>query len=655
MVPSNSQQRMYIVITTIALLFFFQLITEFVEAVYLFGLLGSDIPPEIGMVLLFLSPLLLFFFRNKISPRWVNLLITIALLARAVEIVLPTRWRMIVSGMGVGAFLMAFPAILSQPRPSQSKHQFARQVGFALPLALFASILARALHSGSDLLADGMFKLVTWGLTLIALVLLWRHISIDVENAKPKKTHKGRVIAYALGITSILIILYFAFTAPNVIARWAGVSHLTVYGLLMLAWIVAGWWWLQRGGLPARWIFIWGLGFALLLLFSILPHQVNFLPTVEGGYPLLEPQIVPWQYVPLYLMLVLSPVLLFAMVRYLDGILTERPTLNSLAGAFGLAGGYILIMVLAQVFTTVYDYIPVIGPFFRGKFWLVMFIPALGAALPVLLPMQESQHEAGFSRALRFDWRVAALGLSMIALLGYSFMTADPSPPDKTGETVRVFTYNIRQGYNLAGQRNFDGQIDLIRSKTPDILGLEECDTARIAGGNADVVAYFADRLNMYSYYGPSPVAGTFGVALLSRYPIENAHTFYLFSLGEQVAVIEAEITIADQTYKVYVTHLGNRGPIFQQEQLLELMRGKENVIAMGDFNFRHYEDQYEITVAEYDDAYIHAEEQNIPVDFDLEDRIDHVFVSPGMPVSYLEYLTQPESDHPALFVEIGR
>jgi endonuclease/exonuclease/phosphatase family metal-dependent hydrolase len=158
----------------------------------------------------------------------------------------------------------------------------------------------------------------------------------------------------------------------------------------------------------------------------------------------------------------------------------------------------------------------------------------------------------------------------------------------------------------------------------------------------------------MYSYYGPSPVTGTFGVALLSRYPIENARTFYLFSLGEQVAVIEADITIAGYTYKVYVTHLGNSGPIIQQEQLLDLMRGQKNVIAMGDFNFRHYEEQYQITVAQYDDAYIYAEEKNIPTDFDIEERIDHIFVSPGISIGYVEYLSQPESDHPGLFVEIS-
>ena len=164
----------------------------------------------------------------------------------------------------------------------------------------------------------------------------------------------------------------------------------------------------------------------------------------------------------------------------------------------------------------------------------------------------------------------------------------------------------------------------------------------------------------MHSYFGPSPVTGTFGIALLSKYPIQNPHTYFLYSKGEQVAVIEAEITVSGTTYKVYVTHLGNGGPIFQMEQMLDLMRGQENIIAMGDFNFRPYEEQYAITTAEYDDAYTHASDSIAPTTwgdnetFDIGERIDHVFVSPGIPVQFVEYFTEPESDHPGLFVELS-
>jgi endonuclease/exonuclease/phosphatase family metal-dependent hydrolase len=35
-------------------------------------------------------------------------------------------------------------------------------------------------------------------------------------------------------------------------------------------------------------------------------------------------------------------------------------------------------------------------------------------------------------------------------------------------------------------------------------------------------------------------------------------------------------------------------------------------------------------------------------------DQIDHIFLSPGTMVREARYLTTPDSDHPALLVEIG-
>lgn len=657
--PTVRSQRQRLALMTILLLFFLQLLTDFVEAVYIFGLLGSSIPPEIVMALLFLSPLLLFAFGRRMSPKWVQVFAVIVILARVIEIYLSTRGRMIVGGIGVAVFLMYVPILLAQPRNPESQRRLTHEAGLGLSLAVFASVLFRALLSGSDISSYGTFRTLTLGLAAIALYLLSRGRPADAAaqtQDKPASTSMGRIHAYTLGLASIVIMLYFAFTAPNVIARWAGVSKLSVFGALLPAWIVIGWWRLKQKSVSSKLILGWGLAFAAALLFAILPHQVAFPPTQDSGYPLPEPQITIWQYVPLYLMLLLSPVLLLAFVSHLDNLLAEEPRLGQLAGAFGLAGFYLLIMVFAQVFTTVYDYIPVVGPFFRDKFWLVFLVPGLGSILPALLPSASRDDRKAFSPAVRRDWMFTATTMSVIALVGLSVLTARPEAPAGEGSGVlRVFTYNIQQGYNDPGERNFDDQIALIRSKAPDIVGLQECDTARIAGGNADVVAYFADRLNMYSYYGPSPVTGTFGIALLSRYPIDNPKTYFLFSKGEQAAVIEADITVGGQTYKVYVTHLGNSGPIFQIRQMLDLMRGQDNVIAMGDFNFRHYEEQYALAAAEYDDAYLLAETQTVPAGLDIEDRIDHVFVTPGMTIGYAEYLPKGASDHPALFVEAKR
>jgi endonuclease/exonuclease/phosphatase family metal-dependent hydrolase len=553
---------------------------------------------------------------------------------------------------------MYFPSLLTQPRIPDDRKKFAQEAGFGLTLAIFASILFRALHSGSDISAFGMFRSITLGLAVIALYLIFfskADTTIQTQE-KVASTSMGRVHAYTLGLVSVVIVLFFAFTAPNVIARWAGVSKLSVFGTLLIAWIVVGWWWLGQKTISSKLILWWGLAFAAMMLFTILPHQVAFPKTQDAGYPLPAPQIAAWQYIPLYLMLLLSPVLFLAFTSHLDGLLTEEPNSGQLAGAFGLAGFYLLIMVFAQVFTTVYDYIPVIGPFFRDKFWLVFLVPSLGAVLPALLSFPGGGDQEAFSPKFRREWLFTTLAMSVVALVGLTVLMAHPVVPSASGsDTIRVFTYNIQQGYDDPGEQNFEDQIKLIRSKSPDILGLQECDTARIAGGNVDVVAYFADRLNMYSYYGPSPVTGTFGIALLSRYPIENPKTYFLYSKGEQVAVIEADITIDGQSHKVYVTHLGNSGPIFQIREMLDLMRGQAHVIAMGDFNFRHYEEQYALATAEYDDAYIIAEKQVVPANLDIEDRIDHVFVTPGTLVHYVEYLPKGESDHPALYVEILR
>ena len=141
---------------------------------------------------------------------------------------------------------------------------------------------------------------------------------------------------------------------------------------------------------------------------------------------------------------------------------------------------------------------------------------------------------------------------------------------------------------------------------------------------------------------------------MLSRYPIDEARTFFVYSEGEQVAVIEAKITVAEQTFTIYVNHLGNGGPLVQAEQFLELTEGQQNVIAMGDYNFRPYEEQYSHAVSGLEDVFDITTQAEIPADFDFAERIDHMFVSPGMQINLAQYLTEPESDHPALLVEVG-
>lgn len=240
-------------------------------------------------------------------------------------------------------------------------------------------------------------------------------------------------------------------------------------------------------------------------------------------------------------------------------------------------------------------------------------------------------------------------------MAGLALTAARPVSPTAGTNNLTILTYNVQQGYSADGLKDYGAQLDLIRSVDPDLIGLQECDTNRIANGNSDLVRYFADRLDLYSYYGPKTVPGTFGIALLSRYPIQVARTFYMFSEGEQTATIEAQIAVGGKVFSVYVTHLGNGGPAVQQQAVLQEVRDRDNVILMGDFNFRPDTEQYRLTTMLLDDAWLRkwpggAADQGI----DPARRIDHIFVSPGTHVLDARYLPGPQSDHPAMTVTLG-
>jgi endonuclease/exonuclease/phosphatase family metal-dependent hydrolase len=243
---------------------------------------------------------------------------------------------------------------------------------------------------------------------------------------------------------------------------------------------------------------------------------------------------------------------------------------------------------------------------------------------------------------------------ALFSVISLYVTTAKPIPPQSSND-LKIMTYNIQQGFDARGNKNLQGQLAVIKEVDPDILGLEESDTARLANGNVDAVRYFADNLDMYSYYGPTTTVGTFGIALLAKYPIQNPTTFFMYSRGEQTAAIHAEILKEGKTYQVFVTHLGNGGPMFQLEDLLKRMEGQANVIAMGDFNFEPTTNQYQLITQSLADSWFlkWPGGKGIP-GMSANETIDHIFVSPGMTVLESEYGVNPASDHPYLYSIIG-
>ena len=463
------------------------------------------------------------------------------------------------------------------------------------------------------------------------------------------------VTSLVLGVMAGWTLVYFAFAAPYVMARWTGVDAWWVLGTMLAAWVVWTWGWLWTGGqLVHRRGLMIGLLLFVVMLFAGIQGFIPDFPKDPTGYPFrAEVEDGGVVVVPFFMMLILSP-LLFAGIQHLfAALLVRRPSLRQLAGAFTLASVFLLMAILAHIFTTTYDYIPVIGPFFRNRFAWVYLTVGLVFLMGVATAMRSSRL-GEITQPLWLAVGVPVLALFVLVMHGITTPSLQ-LPPAR--DTITILTYNIQQGYSAEGQQNYAGQLAQMQALKPDIIGLAECDTARIANGNDDLVRYLADHLGMYSYYGPKTVAGTFGIALLSRYPILEQETYYLYSEGEQVAAIVAMVDVGDQAWRVLVTHLGNGGPMIQQQEFLDLVgKAPERTVAMGDFNFRPDSPQYALTTQVLQDAWtVRWPDWRDDLGQKPDTKIDHIFISSDLTVVDAQYVPKGPSDHPAVTAILAR
>lgn len=179
-----------------------------------------------------------------------------------------------------------------------------------------------------------------------------------------------------------LIMLYFAFTNPNVIARWTGADYGLILVLIVLTLIAFVFTRHRLMRLPRSAILIGNAAFVIALTATLFAHHLDF--PLNPDYPLAEPLAPVWATVTFR-------VDLSAVPRHSAGYQPLQPrtdraaAVSANAGRITLAGLFLLLMIFAQVFTTVYDYIPVIGPLFRDRFWLVFAALGVVMVLPLLL------------------------------------------------------------------------------------------------------------------------------------------------------------------------------------------------------------------------------------------------------------------------------
>jgi endonuclease/exonuclease/phosphatase family metal-dependent hydrolase len=642
-------------------LLFIQMAGTLVESIYILDLMNTSLDAKALGLLFFFAPALLLPFRKRIPIGMIWLMFGLLLISRSAMPYLTTLGRMLASGVGTGSALLLFPFVFVANGKGESKSQTGLWASAGLALAVGLSVLLRTLNYSIDYSLTPAGGWAGWGL---GLSFGWTLTQLQWESL-PSTQSSGKGISSAVfGIFMILTLVYFAFSAPAVIARWTeGNDALIIMAVSVLS---TGWAFLSLGkpGLfervPRGGLLIWNLLFTLSLVGTILAHRVPFPPTPDApavvvGAPTFAQQI------PLVLMLLSFPVIFLDLRTFFNRIQQENPAPQALLPGMLLGVFALILLVFMHIFTNVWGYVEPVSPMFRDKFWLPYLLIAGTIAL---LGWIHGRAESNAGNAIRgteiVGWAVL-LGTIFLGT-GLGALNAEPTlqPGDPGKTSLIVMTYNIQQANDESGEQSYDRQLALIRQVSPDILALQESDSARISLNNNDFVRYYAGKLGYYAYYGPKTVTGTFGTAILSKYPLQNTRTLFTFSDQDEIGTAVAEIEIDGRRFTIYNVHPdgSDTAMLVFAKSLLEESRDQINVIALGDFNLRDYDEAYALIAGVYANAWTSVYPSKVGADgtdMSGENRIDHIFFSPALEVRNPFYILPPDSatDHPVHWAEI--
>ena len=650
----------FILAFAVIFLFLIQAVGTLVESIYILDLMNLNLDTKVLGLLFFFLPVLLIPLYKKFRPQLVWVTFALLLLSRGLLPYLDTANRMLASGFATAAAISLF-LLLLEARPRGAIHsRLGLWTSAGLALAVCLSVLLRTTYFGLDysLTPAGGSSGILLGLLLGGMLTQLEFDPAPVEGRKATG-----VTPAILGLFLILTLIYFAFSAPDVIARWTEGNYTLI--VLAVCFLAAGWVLLAvlrqqlLQNIDRRLLLAGNLAFTLCLTGTILVHGLPFPPTVNSpavtvGAP------VWWQAIPLVLMLLLFPLLFLDLGLFIEQIRAASPAPRQVVPGLLLGCVALILLVFAHIFTNVWGYIQPVSLIFRGKFWLAYFLPAGGISL-LTWAVGNARLDSNQEPAGRLPWAWAVLlGAICLGTLAGALPVKRIQVQALDRPSITVMTFNIQGANDANAQKSFEQQLAVIRKVSPDIVAMQETDTARISLNNNDYVRFFADSLGYYSYYGPSTVAGTFGTAILSKFPLLNTRTVYTYSDTDEIGVAEAELDVNGFPVTIYDVHPdgSDLAKMTFVEALLQRSQTKPYVIALGDYNLPDTEPAYQLLDSVFTNAWTSVYPTKVSpngVDMSGADRIDHIFVSHSLGVRNPGYLLPPASgsDHPVHWAEI--
>lgn len=165
---------------------------------------------------------------------------------------------------------------------------------------------------------------------------------------------------------------------------------------------------------------------------------------------------------------------------------------------------------------------------------------------------------------------------------------------------LKILTYNIQHGVGIDGELNLDRIVKVIKNSDADVVGLNEVDIRMKRSRFQNQIKYIANKLGMNFAFGTSfrTLAGGYGNAILSKYPITNASNYILptdkpsrniINKEENRSLLRTEIEVAPgKTFYFLTTHLSLNVNI-RENQLKKInsltLKLDKPYLLMGDFN----------------------------------------------------------------------
>ena len=251
------------------------------------------------------------------------------------------------------------------------------------------------------------------------------------------------------------------------------------------------------------------------------------------------------------------------------------------------------------------------------------------------------------------------LALSGCATSGRNALAAsDEGSPtlSPSEQNLRVMTYNIH-----AGREGVANVAKVIREANPDVVGLQEVDrfTTRLGSKGGDQLEELskATGLPYTAYFKASNFyGGEYGLAILSRYPLEEAAQRGLpTENSERRTAGRAVVKAPGGEVMVYVTHLTNL-PIrsklrVQQARHILAWMAEDNRprMLMGDFNDSVDSAPLETLKAKLTEAFGRAgrgPSHTYPFTVLPNIRLDYVFASSELTPTDVRVIHAKASDH---------